>query len=364
MFNYVLRLLSIIILGLICNVVRAEISSQTLGLLINVNDPESVKIGEYYKRVRAIPDENIIFLNFKSGVDALSEVEFSKINNQLKAKVPDRLQAYALAWRKPWKVGCMSVTSAFTFGYDERYCSEGCVKTKATNYFNSESIEPYTDYKMRPSMLLSSDSYEGVKRLIDTGEKADYLRPNGTAYLLSTSDESRNVRSLYYPYIKSLFNALIEVELFDADAVIHKSDVLFYFTGSAKVKGIATNKFLPGAIADHLTSSGGHLFGGRQMSVLEWIKAGATASYGTVVEPCNFTQKFPNPVIVMKYYLTGSRLIEAYWKSVQMPGQGVFVGEPLASPFRECEFKLLRGRYEFIEHAVDNYVVRSARNCH
>jgi hypothetical protein len=27
-------------------------------------------------------------------------------------------------------------------------------------------------------------------------------------------------------------------------------------------------------------------------------------------------------------------LIEAYWKSVQMPGQGLFVGEPLAAPYR------------------------------
>jgi hypothetical protein len=28
-------------------------------------------------------------------------------------------------------------------------------------------------------------------------------------------------------------------------------------------------------------------------------------------------------------------LIEAYWKSVQWPGQGIFVGEPLANPYRD-----------------------------
>lgn len=26
-------------------------------------------------------------------------------------------------------------------------------------------------------------------------------------------------------------------------------------------------------------------------------------------------------------------LIEAYWKSVAMPGQGIFIGEPLANPY-------------------------------
>ena len=35
----------------------------------------------------------------------------------------------------------------------------------------------------------------------------------------------------------------------------------------------------------------------------------------------------------MAHYLSGETLIEAYWKSVLMPGQGLFIGEPLARPF-------------------------------
>jgi uncharacterized protein (TIGR03790 family) len=69
------------------------------------------------------------------------------------------------------------------------------------------------------------------------------------------------------------------------------------------------------------------------MSILRWLDAGATASYGSVVEPCAFPQKFPNPGIVIDRYTRGESLIEAYWKSVQWPGQGVFVGEPLATPY-------------------------------
>ncbi len=71
------------------------------------------------------------------------------------------------------------------------------------------------------------------------------------------------------------------------------------------------------------------------MSILRWLDAGATASYGTVVEPCAFPQKFPNPGIVIDRYTRGESLIEAYWKSVQWPGQGVFVGEPLAKPYAD-----------------------------
>jgi uncharacterized protein (TIGR03790 family) len=66
---------------------------------------------------------------------------------------------------------------------------------------------------------------------------------------------------------------------------------------------------------------------------LRWLDAGATASYGTVVEPCAFPQKFPHPAVVIDHYTRGETLIEAYWKSVAWPGQGLFVGEPLASPY-------------------------------
>lgn len=112
-----------------------------------------------------------------------------------------------------------------------------------------------------------------------------------------------------------------------------KSDVLFYFTGFASVDQIATNQYLPGAIADHLTSYGGQIPNSGQMSILRWIEAGATASFGTVAEPCNYTTKFPQASVAVARYFAGATLIEAYWKSVAWPGEGLFIGEPLARPY-------------------------------
>jgi len=111
------------------------------------------------------------------------------------------------------------------------------------------------------------------------------------------------------------------------------SDILFYFTGRVRVTGLETLQFRPGAIADHLTSAGGQLTTSKQMSALRWLEAGATGSYGTVVEPCNLIGKFPRPGLVMEVYGSGRTLIEAYWQSVQQPGEGIFIGEPLAAPF-------------------------------
>ena len=111
------------------------------------------------------------------------------------------------------------------------------------------------------------------------------------------------------------------------------TDAIAYFTGVKDVAELAHIGFRPGAAADHLTSTGGVLYDGTQMSAVQWLRQGATASYGTVSEPCNFPQKFPNIAVFLVHYLRGDTVLEAYWKSVAMPGQGLFLGEPLARPW-------------------------------
>jgi len=51
-----------------------------------------------------------------------------------------------------------------------------------------------------------------------------------------------------------------------------------------------------------------------------------------VVEPCNYLQKFPDPIAYF-YQQRGFCLAEAYYQSLQNPYQGVFVGEPLSAPW-------------------------------
>ncbi|GJL74282.1 MAG: hypothetical protein NMNS02_03880 [Nitrosomonas sp.] len=182
--------------------------------------------------------------------------------------------------------------------------------------------------------MLAGSNVQQTKAMIDRGVQSDGTFPQGTAYLISTTDVARNVRSGVYESVTAQLSNRIKIETIETDALSHKEDVLFYFTGKAEVEALETNRYLPGAITDHLTSSGGVLFGDeRQMSVLKWLDAGATASYGTVMEPCAFPQKFPHPGIVIERYTRGESLIEAYWKSVAWPGQGLFVGEPMAAPF-------------------------------
>jgi hypothetical protein len=211
-------------------------------------------------------------------------------------------------------------------------------------------------------MSLAGSNIEQVKALIDRGVAADGTAPNGAAYLVETKDKARSVRSKDYAVTISSLSQRIDIQHIQAQSIRNRPDVLFYFTGLTKVPDIKTNRFIPGAIADHLTSTGGVLINNRsQMSSLRWLEAGATGSYGAVVEPCNFPHKFPHPALVIDRYTRGDSLIEAYWKSVVMPGQGIFIGEPLANPYRGHQVEQKDGKIIVRTRALRHgYIVQCA----
>jgi uncharacterized protein (TIGR03790 family) len=305
-----------------------------LAVVINSEDPLSVEIGNYYIARRHIPDGNVARVRFDYQRDELPPEEFAAIQAGVNKQIDSRAQAYALTWARPYRVGCMSMTSAFAFGFDPRFCATGCKPTIGSPYFNSLSARPYADLHMRPAMSLAAVDFEQAKALMDRGIQADGTAPRGTAYLVRSEDSQRNVRATEYPLATTVVSRHFAVRNLTSPGVQDRPDVMFYFIGATTIPALTTNHFLPGAAADHLTSFGGMLTDSPQMSSLRWLEAGATGSYGTVVEPCNFPSKFPNVIVLMTHYLAGETLIEAYWKSVQMPGQGLFIGEPLAAPFR------------------------------
>lgn len=314
------------------------VSSKQLGLIVNRKDPQSVAIADYYQHERKIPKENIVYLDFHL-TSTLTPKQFARLNKKVQNALSDEVQFLALAWSLPNRVDCMSITSAFTFGYDPAWCATGCKATKPSPYFNHQTRTPWKDLGIRPSMLLAGHDIRSTIGLIDRGVLADASYPEGTTYLLSTSDKDRNSRLPFYQEVQRKMADIIPVSLLQQDSLEGKKDVLFYFTGVANVENINNNTYLPGAIADHLTSVGGRTnipdlaTHKGQTSVLHWVQAGVTGTYGTVLEPCNFPAKFPHPGFVIKRYYSGESLIESYWKSVAWPGQGLFVGEPLATPF-------------------------------
>jgi len=307
---------------------------ENVALVINDADPNSVEVGEYYRVARGIPTKNIVHVKIQEAPRKLTLSQFTRLKWEIETQLHPAEQAIVLAWTAPYAVECNSITAALTFGYDAEQCKNTCAPGKPSPYFDSASRKPFDDYGVRLAMLLPTDSFPRAKALIDRGVQSDAGVFRSTAYYLVTSDASRNSRARFFPpsglYIPRTGLAVMTIK---SDKLVGARDVMIYQTGLAWVDELDSLNFLPGALADHLTSTGGDLYDKNQMSILRWLDAGATASYGTVSEPCNYWQKFPNPAVLLKWYVSGATAVEAYWKSVAWPAQGLFVGEPLAAPY-------------------------------
>jgi uncharacterized protein (TIGR03790 family) len=340
------------------SVPRRAIQPSEIAVLINDNDPQSVAVANYYQRKRGISGQNMIHLNFDQNKrhpnlmenNGIDPEDFAALKAQVDASVGPDIQALAISWSRPFRIAALSyystnysITSAFTFGIDPSYINaNSCGIMPSNPLYNSTSTKPYTDLKIRPTMMLAGTSVANVEAMIDKAALADKTLPSGDGWFVRTDDNGRSdpryhdfqttVQTWNRPAALTMhyYDYYTNGKLWD---LANRADILFYETGVARVNNLASNRYVPGAVADHLISSGGVLFNNDQMSILRWLEAGATASYGTVTEPCAITAKFPQASVLVKHYFLGNTVLEAYLKSVQWPTQGLFVGEPLARPF-------------------------------
>lgn len=310
-----------------------SLSPERLGVIYNRDEAASVRIARYYAARRQIPEPNLIGLSIPDRA-TIGRDELGRLRAAMLERLPASVQSLVLIWSRPYAVECMSVTTAFAAGYQPGFCEPGCRETTPSPLYDTNGWLPADTVGWLPAMLLPSQDEALARALIERGIASDGSRPTGTAYLVRTQDASRNVRAADYGQAETRVAGRLALRQVSTPVQGLPDTALAYFTGAVRVEELPRLSFEPGAAADHLTSLGGVLDGTSQMPALEWLQHGATASFGTVSEPCNTPAKFPSPAVLLDHYLRGDTLIEAYWKSVLMPGQGLFIGEPLAHPFR------------------------------
>lgn len=315
---------------------RAQVSlgAAQLAVVVNDEDPDSVAVGALYRAARKLPEHNLIHVRLRHPGARLDAAQFRVLKDEIDSQLPPGIQAVLFVWTKPYAVECNALTAAYTLGLDHTLCARTCGPGQPNPYFDSRTRQPFSGAGLRLSMLLPTDSVAQAKALIARGLAADAKAPPAGAYYMTTSESARNSRAHLFPPAGRVAPRRLTIHRQQGDLLTGAQDVMIYETGLAQVGGLDRLQFLPGALADHLTSLGGDLDGSGQMSSLRWLEAGATATYGTVTEPCNYWQKFPHPTVLLKHYLAGETAIEAYWKSVAWPAQGLFLGEPLAAPYR------------------------------
>jgi hypothetical protein len=186
--------------------------------------------------------------------------------------------------------------------------------------------------------LLTADDLQTAKAVVDRGVASDASFPDGLFCLHGSPDTMRNIRHRTYSAVArqfELFGRGERVAVNPGADPVPNQPVLGYMTGRGYLPTQYIDMvFAPGAIAEHLTSCAGMIPDPcmNQSTVWDWMRLGATASYGTVSEPCTFREKFPDPMLFF-WYSRGFTAGEALAMAVRNPYQGIWVGDPLAAPF-------------------------------
>ena len=339
--------------------VMAGGSGLNVVVVVNQNSTNSVQLGNYYCEKRGVPSQNLLRITWTGGNVGwtLAEME-SALRTPLNAMLAGRslsnqIDYVALSMDIPYRVdnsaGTVNnnfngTTSALFYGFKDNPADTFVACTLAngsTNqYAGSESI-----YRATPPINAASNSWLAImltgtnlaaaKALVDRGVASDATFPAQTAYLAKSYDVIRSSRFVLFD--DAIFDARVHggysLRSTNTSTSSGLGSPLLGFQNGVQQFDLAATTFVPGAIADNLTSFSGYLFEVTgHTGVMDFLNAGATASFGTVTEPCAYLEKFASPRNYF-YQARGFSIAECYYQSITCPYLGVLVGEPLAAPF-------------------------------
>jgi hypothetical protein len=192
------------------------------------------------------------------------------------------------------------------------------------------------------SMMLGVTSGRGsstdeVVRYLTRSVGADFTRPNGTIYYARNDDVRSTTRQDLFPAAVAALERLdVKAAIVQGKTPQHKADVMGAMLGTDQFSWREAHcDMRPGAICEHLTSTGGVMSeGAGQTPLTEWLANGAAGTSGAVTEPFAIPHKFPNAFLHL-HYARGCSLAEAFYQSVYGPYQLLIVGDPLCRPWAD-----------------------------
>ena len=318
-------------------------------VVANQASSNSCELANYFCERRSVPPDNQLRINWAGGNQSWTSDDFqTNLLNPLldmlaSRELGNQVDYVVLSMDIPFQTinladGTVnSTTSVLFYGL-----VSGATPGGGTNsYAASESVFRQSKPIGNPGYsflvtMITGDSLPHAEQVVDQGVESDEAFPQPPVVLAKSSDLTRNLR--YTAFDNASFNVAVRgvsaILTTNTDALPGQGPFLGYETGLANYT-VPAGSFVPGAIADDLTSYGGLIFGANdQTSLLTMLNAGAAGSYGTVAEPGTDTQKFPDPQVYF-YQARGFSLAECYYQSVNVPYLGLVVGEPLAAPFKQ-----------------------------
>jgi uncharacterized protein (TIGR03790 family) len=350
--------LSVLIVAFSASQLWAGGSGLNVIVVVNQNSPNSVQLGNDYCERRGVPPQNVFRMTTWTGGAVLWDrsafeacLRDPLLNMLTTRGLTNQADYVLLSMDIPYTVAdgdsYNSTTSALFYGFKANGTVPpclapwpGCTLPDASSNSYAFSEMPFREAPPDTAsmnsflaMMLTASNLAGAELVLSRGVASDSTFPTQAVYLARTSDGARSVRYVEFD------NALLDTRIRgDTSLLWTNTDSTSFTNLQGLLTGLMTlslpaNAFVPGAMGDSLTSFAGRIFEDTgQTTLLAFLNAGAAGSYGTITEPCNYLQKFPNALDYF-YQNRGFCLAESYYQSILNPYQGLLVGEPLSAPF-------------------------------
>ncbi|MBA4387003.1 MAG: hypothetical protein C0404_03415 [Verrucomicrobia bacterium] len=331
-------------------------------VLINENSADSAEIAASFVKLRQVPEQNVVKVRLPDTVTnshaRISADDFTNLiwNPANKAMKDRGLDGHILAWVYSSGFPVMVLTDppmslqGATFVRNVRPEPEKILKgtyvSPVCGGFGRDGYMPRSFDSIRdilredmplPSMMLGytgerGNTKEQVLKCIERGVASDFSAPTGTVYFVTSKDVRSQCREWEFPAVKKELSSKGVQSVITGEFPVAGKGIAGLMMGLAAVEPGKDNVYLPGSMAEHLTSAAAMFGSPDQTKLSVWIGAGAAASCGTVVEPMSIWAKFPHARFFV-HYAAGCTMMESFFQSVQCPLELLIVGEPLARPW-------------------------------
>lgn len=378
--------------GLLARTATAGGGPENVLLVVNANSDSSKTIANHYIQLRKLPATNVVYIDWKAGIERISVNTFStRLLSPLLKTIEQRglsnqIDYIVYSSDFPWRIslqayfpddktlrgrGFASLTGA-TYLWQYVRAKSPLIVSLNTNWYvpasevdnrvtcqklgNIESRGFHFRTAWAPDGTPAKDSDQGQRYFLSTmlgvtsgrgntvQEVISYLeraafadghRPRGTVYFMKNGNiRSKTRHECFDEVAAQLIRLGVPARVLPGKIPRGAHDIVGLMVGAADFDFAAANDtILPGAICEHLTSTGGALNSDAGQTPLSvFLRNGAAGASGTVAEPFAIQAKFPLPSLHL-HYARGCSLAESFYQAVTCPYQLLIVGDPLCQPW-------------------------------
>lgn len=334
-------------------------------LLVNKDSPNSLCAANEFVSLRGVPPENIVYLSLPDRVlepkAEISPEEFTRFIWEPATRVVKErgLTSRIIAWiysvdfpvriTSDPPVSLQGITlvrnslpegnliaegrfpSAFFAGPDK--AGGPMLRSQSLNVFHDK----HGDTAPLASMMLGYTGARGVGmeyvlQCLRTSAGSDFTKPTGTVFYVVNNDIRSKCRDWQYPLaVSELARLGMEAKIVGNIDPSERSILGILMGHPSPTPMFGSKAYIPGCVAEHLTSAAGFFHHPDQVKLSVWFAVGVSASAGTITEPRAIWTKFPNARF-FAHYASGCSVLESFAQSVRCPLQLLMVGEPFAKP--------------------------------